>query len=147
MISLTTTELWKRFVSFFSIGFIALLGDVLLGYMLMRSGVPSHIAISIAFLKSLTLSYKFVRTYSFYGTIQDYHRGYLYFSIIAFGGLGITLAGTTYLVTTYTLHPSLARFCMSAVSGTFNFFINGIYNFKVVAVTRARKPDKRYNAR
>jgi putative flippase GtrA len=143
MINLTATELWKRFVNFFGIGFVSLLGDVLFGYLLMNIGVPTLVAISIAFLLSLTLSYGFMRTYSFYGTQQEYRRGYLYFVIIAIGGLGITLTGTSYLVATFSFHPSVARFFMSAFSGAFNFFVNGIYNFRVLGVTRARRPDMR----
>ena len=131
----------RRFASFFSIGFVALIGDVALGYALLHLGVPTMAAIGFSFLLSLTLSYGYVRTYSFFGTTQDYHRGYVYFIIIALGGLGITLVGTSYLVKTFGLHPSLARFCMSAVSGAFNFSINGLYNFKVLGVKRAILPD------
>jgi putative flippase GtrA len=131
----------KRFISFFSIGLVALIGDVALGYGLMYLGVPTMIAIGFSFLLSLSLSYGYVRTYSFFGTTQDYHRGYVYFIIIALGGLGITLVGTSYLVKTFGLHPSLARFCMSAVSGAFNFSINGLYNFRVFGAKRAIQPD------
>ena len=92
------------------------------------------LAIGLGFFISLIVSYFFFRKYTFKGTKRGFTSGLIYFTVIAIGGLIISMGGGYLAVTYVELNPIVARFLLGGVSGLFNFLVNLVYNFKVADI-------------
>lgn len=135
VISENRSNVLKRLVSFFIIGFLGLLAELALtAFFIYVLEMQYVIAIGLGFFISLVISYFIFRKYTFKGTERGVTSGLVYFSIIAVGGLCISMGGGYLAVTYIGLSPILARFLLGGVSGLFNFLINLVYNFKVAHV-------------
>lgn len=125
----------NRFISFVWIGTLILIFELLfVGLLLYATELQYIFSIGIGFLISVTVSYFLFRKYTFSGTQRDVLPGYIYFTIIAGGGLVIVTAGSFTLVTYTDMHPLTARFILSGVSGSLNFLVNLLYNFRVAHI-------------
>ena len=125
----------RRFLRFFVVGFLTLLGELALtAFLLYTLGIPAIPAIGLGFFISLVLSYFLFRKYAFHGTKRKHASGFTYFCIIAVMGVSVSMAGAELAINFLGIHPLVARFLVAGVTGVLNFLINLVYNFKVVDV-------------
>lgn len=127
------TTILKRLLGFATVGAVVFPVELLLTTIFIELfGIPYLVAIALSFILVISAAYRYYRSLSFYNSTQSQWRGYLYFLLLALVGLSVALVGSYYLVSTFALHPTIARGIMGLLTGLCNFTINLVYNFKVL---------------
>ena len=125
----------RRFLSFFLIGFLTLLVELgFTAFLIYAIEMDSILAVGVSFFITLVATYFLFRKYTFKGTSRGLVSGFIYFSIIAISGLAVVMGGSYIAVEYFAINPLIARFFLAAISGLLNFLINLVYNFKVAHV-------------
>ncbi|MDA8596831.1 GtrA family protein [Candidatus Pacebacteria bacterium] len=133
MLSFARDTIIHRFAHFTGVGVFVLGGEViLLALLYYVFDLPYFASVAFTFLFVFSISYFAFRKYAFYGSERSKLFGYINFILIATIGLTI-ITGGTYLVVSYTdIHELIARILIGMLSGTVNFFVNALINFRVL---------------
>jgi putative flippase GtrA len=94
--------------------------------------VPYYVATPISFLIAVSCNYVLSRQLVFSATERSWHRGYVYFAVIAVLGAAITTGLVALLVSYVGLHYLIARILVAGLVGIGNYLFNLYVNFKVV---------------
>jgi putative flippase GtrA len=102
-------------------------------------GVPYYIATPCSFLIAVSGNYLLSRRFVFKGTQRSWHRGYIYFAVVALLGAGVTTILMIGLVSWLGVYFLVARTIVAGLVGMANYLFNLYVNFKVVGVHHGHK--------
>ncbi len=129
----TVASITARFVKYSSVGLATFALDMGIIFLLTQIlSLHYALATSIGFLIGLSINYLITYHYVFTGTQRKKLDGYVIF--ILFGLLGMTFitSFTVLLVETFGMQFFIARCIVGAVLGTVGFFVNALFNFKML---------------
>ena len=100
---------------------------------LLLTFTPLHylLAVAIGFLVGISVNFLISYHWAFKGTEQKPIRGYVFFVLIAFSGVTIATVSVGFLVIQFSVPVLIARTLVGSLTGTANFLINAVFNFKV----------------
>lgn len=90
------------------------------------------ILVAVSFEIAVSINFAISYTWVFKGTKRRPLSGYVYFITIALVGIILTTGLVTLLVEFLALQLLVARVLVAGLVGIFNFFINSIFNFKMM---------------
>lgn len=126
-------RLFSRLLKYSGVGFGTFLLDLAIVALLAYSvGIPYPYAVAIGFFTGISINYLISYFWVFKGTTRNKYAGYIIFLSIAFGGVILITASTTFLVETLALPLLIARTMVAGVIGCINFLLNTFFNFKVL---------------
>jgi putative flippase GtrA len=122
----------KRFVKYSVVGVSTFLLDLLLLYIFTDIfSINYLVSTLVAFLTAVSINYFICRRQVFSSSKRGIKDGYLYFLIIIFFGVIITLGLMYVLVDILNIYVLHARIIVAGFVGIFNFLINDKFNFKL----------------
>lgn len=129
---LTIPRSLMRFGKYSFVGFSTFLIDFALLFLLTDILKLHYLwAAGSAFLFATSINYIVNRRLVFKGTTRSRSAGYVYFLLIASGGLLIVTSGMYLLVEVLGLYYLLARILVSLLTGVWSYPMNLFLNFKV----------------
>lgn len=123
----------RRFFRYTIVGVSTFLVDLAILWALIDLfEVNLFLAAAIGFLLGVSLNYFVSRTWVYQGTNRGFTRGYVYFLVLAFLGVGMTVL-LMWLLTAFTnFHYITVRVIVASFVGIGTYLLNLHLNFKVV---------------
>jgi putative flippase GtrA len=125
--------LFRRFCQYSFVGISTFLLDLVIIFVLRELlGTSDLTAIGLGFLVGVSTNYYFNYHWVYKGTRQTIGRGYLIFFSLALAGFAIIVFATLLLHSFTAVNLYVARIIIAAMVGITNFFLNTIFNFKMI---------------